>query len=94
MNIIVQFKTIIFSFIYGIFFCFFLNLNYKYIVGNKKLLKILLTFMFIVVNVLLYFIILRKINFGIFHYYEILSIICGFMFVNLICHVIEKKRKK
>ena len=94
MNIFVQIKTIIFSFIYGMFFCFFLGLNYKYIIGDRFFLKVILTFMFVVVNVLLYFIILKKINFGIFHIYEIIAIITGFLFYNLICFYVESKRKK
>jgi len=94
MDIIVQIKTIIFSLFYGVFFSFFLGLNYKYITGSRKFFGFILTFMFIIVNVLLYFIVLRKINYGVFHYYEILSIIFGFILENLIYHLVYKKIKK
>lgn len=94
MDIYTQIKTIIFSFIYGMFFFFFLGLNYKFLIGNKKFLKILLTFLFTCVNVLLYFIILKKINYGVFHIYEVLAIVIGFWFCNLISFFIERKRKK
>lgn len=94
MSLIVQIKTIIFSVLYGFFFYIFLCFNYKYITGKKKILKVILSFMFVVVNVLLYFICLKKINFGIFHIYEILSIIFGFIVCNLIVYAVDKRRKK
>lgn len=94
MDIIVQIKTIIFSFLFGIFFSIMLGLNYKYITGSRKFLSIILTFMFVIVNVLLYFIIMKKINDGIFHQYEVLFIILGFLFENLIYRLVYKKLKK
>lgn len=93
MNIKLQITTLLFSFLYGIFFSFFLSLNYKFIYSDKKTLKTIISFLFIIVCVLLYFIILKKINYGIFHVYEILMIILGFVLENLIVRFIANKKK-
>jgi len=78
----IQIKSIIFSFIYGIFFSFLLNLNYKFIYYSKGILKILINIFFVVDNVLLYFIILKFLNNGIIHFYFLLSLFLGFISVN------------
>ena len=93
MDIFIQFKTIIFSFIYGVFFSFFLNINYKYMIENRVLSFIFST-LFVIVNVLIYFIILKKINYGIFHPYEVLCIVIGFIVENFLNHLVYKKIKK
>jgi len=78
----IQLKSILFSFLYGCFFSILLNLNYKFIYYSKGIKKILINIFFVIDNVLLYFIILRYINCGIFHFYFLLSIILGFVIVN------------
>ena len=78
----IQIKSIIYSFIYGCIFSLLLNINYKYIYYSKGIKKILINVFFIIDNVLLYFLILRYINNGIFHFYFLLSIILGFILVN------------
>ena len=94
MDIDIQIKIILFSLVFGFIFSFFLRFNYKYIVGCKKFLSFILSFLFVLVSSLLYFIILKKINFGIFHQYEILCIVIGFFFENLVVCMVEKKLKK
>ena len=93
MSIDIQVKTILFSLVFGFVFSFVIGLNYKYI-SSRGVLNFVLTFMLVLVFVLLFFIGLRFINFGIFHYYEILSIIIGFLLENLVYRVVEKKLKK
>ena len=93
MSIVIQVKTIMFSLIYGFVFSFFIGLNYKYIIG-KGILSFLLTFFLVLVFTLLYFIVLKYINYGIFHFYEVLLIILGFILENLVCSVVEKRLKK
>lgn len=78
----IQIKSIIFSFLYGMFFSVLLNINYKYLYNTKKYIKILMNIIFIIDNVLLYFLILIKINNGIIHYYFVLSIFLGFITIN------------
>lgn len=87
MNLELQMHTILFSFLFGIFFSFFLTLNEKYIYNENKIIKIIVTFLFVMINVLLYFIFLKKINNGIFHPYSFLLITIGFF-------VGEKLRKR
>ena len=65
----IQINSIIFSFLYGSFFSILLNINYKYIYYSKGIKKILINLFFVIDNILLYFIILRYINNGIFHFY-------------------------
>lgn len=89
-----QILLLFFSFVFGAFFSFFLNINYKFIFSEKRILKILFTFSFIIVNVLLYFIILKKINNGIIHPYAIICIIFGFLFDGTIHKMIANKYKK
>ena len=94
MNIKLQIITLLFSFLYGIFFSFFLSLNYKFIYSDKKIFKTIISFLVVIISVLIYFIILKKINNGIFHIYEILCIILGFIFENWMRGVIDKVLKK
>lgn len=94
MNIKLQIITLLVSFFYGIFFSFFIGLNYKYIYSDKKVFKIIISFLIIIIGVLLYFIILRNINYGIFHIYEILAIILGFVVENWFVGFIAKRLKK
>ena len=89
----VQIKSIVFSFIYGVFFSFLLNLNYKFIYYSKGILKALINLFFIIDNVFLYFIILRFINNGIVHFYFLLSMFIGFLSVNKISSKIRLKIK-
>lgn len=93
MYITTQIKTIIFSIIYGIFFSCLIDVNHKYLTKNK-IINIIITFIFIIISVLIYFILLRKINNGIFNNYEIICIILGFIIENLIHAKVEKIRKK
>lgn len=84
MNLTIQLNLLAFSFFYGIFFSLSINLNYKLLYNEKKLIKILSTILFVGVNVLLYFIILLRINNGILHFYSLLIIVVGFILENYI----------
>lgn len=94
MNLKLQIITLIFSFLYGIFFCILLNINYKFLYSNKKFFKIISTMLFIIFNVLLYFIILRKINNGIFHPYFVIMLTLGFFTSNIIHSKLAGLKKK
>lgn len=86
----IQLKSILYSFLYGILFNFLLKLNYKFIYYSKGIIKILINIFFIIDNAFLYFIILRYINNGIFHFYFLLSIVLGFIIVNKVTSKITK----
>lgn len=93
-----QIISLVVSFLYGIFFSFLLNINYKLIYNDNKFIKIIGTFLFVIFNSLLYFLILLKINNGIVHIYCIITLIVGFTFYNSFLskkiHLIANKHKK
>ncbi len=89
----IQILSVSVSYLYGIFFSILLNLNAKYIYKTKKIQKYLFNFIFVLDNVLLYFIILRHINNGILHYYFILALLLGFLSVNKVTNRIFDKIK-
>ena len=82
MSIGIQVKTILFSLIYGVIFSFVIDLNYKYISG-KGFISFLLTFSLVLDFTLLFFIGLKYINYGVFHYIEVLCIVLGFLLENI-----------
>lgn len=58
----IQIKMIIFSIIFGIFIYFLTNVVKKIIYHKNKKLKIIFTFTFFILNAIIYFLILKKIN--------------------------------
>lgn len=89
----VQLTSILFSFLYGCLFSFLLKINYKYIYYSKGTIKLLINLFFIIDNTLLYFIILRYVNNGIFHFYFLTAIVLGFFSVNILSNKILKRLK-
>lgn len=77
MNLKIQVISLLFSFLFGVFLGILFKFNERFIYSSKKYEKIISTFLFVIINVLLYFIILKHINYGILHIYEILAIIVG-----------------
>lgn len=90
MSLEIQIQTLAFSLIYGMFFSLIMNLNYKYIFNSKLYYKVIINLLFVIGMVLLYFILLRKINNGIFHSYFIIMIILGFFIGNYKTKVLRK----
>lgn len=81
MNLIIQLKLILFSFIFGIFFNIFLNINCKFLYSSNIVIKIISSIIFVLINTLIYFIILMKINNGIFHIYSLLIILLSYLLI-------------
>ena len=75
-----QIRSLAFSFIYGIFFAFTYKINYKYLINNIFFFKLILSFLFTLDHILLYFILITKINNGILHIYFLLTFIIGIIF--------------
>ena len=104
MNIRIQIISMIFSFVFGIFFSMFTNVNYKYLFSKNIVFKTVFTFIYIIDCALLYFLIIKKINNGIVHLYFLLFIGGGFLvgllkfnrFVDKLKYCLKnvKKRKK
>lgn len=79
MSLKVQIITLIFSFLYGIFFFLQIKFNSKYLYSNKKIYKITISGLIVLTNVLLYFYILRYLNNGIFHIYYLFMIVLSYV---------------
>lgn len=91
MGLIVQIYSFLFSFCYGIFFFILLEINYKLIYSDCVFIKILYSFIFIIFNALLFFIILYKINNGIIHIYFIIMILIGYIISYFLFYKFFKK---
>ena len=94
MDLKTQIILIVFSFFYGFIFSIFLNINYKFIYSSKPFIKILSSFLIIIIAVLVYFISIKKINNAILHPYSIIMVIIGFFVDICINRIIAKKTKK
>ena len=90
----IQIKLIVFSFIFGFFFSVIIELFNKKILNYKNYIKFILSFMLISVFSYIYFEGIQKIGYGIFHIYSIVSIIIGFVFYDLIIMLIANNTKK
>ena len=87
-----QIQSMIYSFVYGLFFSFLLNLNYRILFSSKKIIQILGNLFFIIDNVFLYFILLRYINNGMLHTYFLILLILGFYIGNFTTKKIRYKK--
>ena len=88
----IQIYSILYSFLYGMIFYALLEVNYKIIYESRLFIKIIYSLLFLLVNTLLYFIILIKINNGIVHIYFLLSIILGYILAYFIMIKLFKKK--
>ena len=79
MKLNIQIFSLLFSFVYGIVFYFYLEL--VNMINNKcnKVFKYIFSFLLIIFVALLYFIGLLYINNGYLHYYFLLSIMVGYI---------------
>ncbi len=80
MELSVQLQVLTVSFVYGILFSYLIKVQYRFLFDSKWFYKILLTFLFVFDNCLLYFLILRKINNGVFHIYFLFMLVIGYLF--------------
>ena len=87
MKLKIQIFSFAVSFVYGMFYYLMLDVNSGYIYMSFKVIKILVSFLFVISMSLLYFLILLYINNGYLHFYFFLCIIFGY----LVCKVVMKK---
>lgn len=90
----IQFKLIIFSFIFGFFFSSALDSFNKLIKKCNTFLQILFSFLFIMFMTIIYYIGINKISYAIFHIYSIISIIIGFILYDILIKIIANNNKK
>ena len=83
----VQIISLVVSFCYGIFFYLLLELNSRFLYSSHIVVRIIVSFLFVMFHTLLYFLILMKINYGYIHFYFFLCIILGY----ILCKVVFKK---
>lgn len=84
MDLSTQVITLFFSFLYGMFFELTLHGIGTLIYHKSKLICYVSTFLFIISHVILYFIVLQKINYGIVHIYSLISLTLGYIFMYVI----------
>ena len=97
MSLKIQIISSLFSFVFGFTFSTFLTLNGKIIYNKYKVIKIIGSFFIVLSSTLIYFIILNKINYSMFHPYHLIMISLGFALHSLIrnkLRPIVKKHKK
>ena len=84
IELVIQIKLIVFSFIFGFIFSHVLEFFNKYTIKYNNIIKFVLSFMLISFCTYIYFVGIDKIGYAIFHIYSILSIICGFIFYDIL----------
>ena len=91
MNVLIQILCISISFVYG--FISFIGYKYNNKLGNNYFIwQLIFNLFYSFISVLLYVIIIYKINGGIFHIYFIFSLIIGYIMSNYIVKSIKIKR--
>ena len=80
MDLSIQVKTLIVSFSYGILLSYMIISHYKYLFLSRLWYKILFSILFIFDYTIIYFLILRVINNGIFHIYFLFILVVGYIF--------------
>lgn len=93
MTLSVQIQSLIFSFIYGVFFAVIFEFSYKYFNSKIKYLNIIVITLFVLFNALLYFFCMRIINNGIIHVYFLLTLLLGFLIENKVDNYLKKRKK-
>lgn len=88
MELSIQLQSLIASFAYGMLVSYLIKLQYKFLFNGRIFYKIIITTLFIFDNCLLYFLLLRTINDGIFHIYFLFMLIIGYLFGN---YLVDKK---
>lgn len=90
MDLYKQIITLLTSLLYGFVFYLFTYLNKRIIYNKNKIIKILGNFLIVLIATLLYFIILEKINNGIYHYYSLICLLIGFLSSLIIVNMLKK----
>lgn len=80
MELITQIKSLLFSFFFGIIFSIIIDMLEKIIYHKKLTFQIINTFLISIFFCLVYFICIKKINYGVIHEYFILMILIGMFF--------------
>ncbi|NLA33725.1 MAG: hypothetical protein GX861_02530 [Tenericutes bacterium] len=93
MSLTIQIQSLIFSFVYGLFFATIFRLFSKYFNTQIKYINIIIIFSFVLFNALLYFFCLSIVNNGIVHFYFLLTVLLGFLIENKVNDYLKKYKK-
>ena len=95
MQLSIQIYSLVISFVFGGIFSLELMLFHKYYLKVIPVLKLILSFLLIMLNALIYFILLYFVNNGILHLYFFIVMIFGaYLFPKMINFVFTLFRKK
>ena len=83
ISLVLQFKLIFFSFIFGFLFSALLEWFNKKIVNINTYLKLLYSVLLVISMTFIYFVGIQKIGNAIFHIYSIISIVVGFVLYDI-----------
>lgn len=90
MELKIQCLTLLFSFLFGIFFYIGYRLSKKWLYHKFLFIKIISSCAFCMTEVFLYYLLLEKVNNGILHSYGILSFFVGVCFTYLLFTKIQR----
>lgn len=83
MSLDTQIISLLFSFGYGILVSYLFNLNYNFIYLSSLLYRVVINILFCVDLALVYFLLIKVINYGVIHIYFVFAFLLGFiLFVN------------
>lgn len=86
----IQIQSLIFSFVFGLFFSLVYNLIYKHLYSGRLIFRVFINLIFVITNIIIYFIFLKIMNNGIIHTYFLIMLIIGFIVGNIKTRVIRK----
>jgi len=84
MKLDIQMYSFVSSFLFGVILFFLMDIFNILMCKVKLFLKIIFSFLFVMVLALLYFLMLLFINNGVVHFYFLLMILVGYIFGNFI----------
>lgn len=90
----IQLISLAISAVFGLFFAGFYRLNYNYIYNTSNLYKIVINILFCTDFFLFYFVILKKINYGIVHLYFFIIFFLFFFFGTMLLKNLHSKSVK
>jgi hypothetical protein len=93
MKLNIQINTLLVSILFGIYFCLILDI-FKKILLKNKILQFILSFIIVLFNSIIYFLILLKLNNAILHPYYIIALLIGFLIENVIFKTFKRIVKK
>lgn len=94
IDLSLQLKLIVFSFIFGFLFSSLLEWFNKKIEKYSNILKLIYSVILIAFATIVYFVGIQKIGNAIFHIYSVISIVFGFVLYDVIIKLIANNKKK